>query len=349
MIPEKLNKGDTIGVIAPSNYIKEDDLEYINASIALMEASGFKVKFGNYVFENTLNYGTDPRRRAKDINMMFADKEVKAILCVKGGEDSNSCLDYIDYEIIKNNPKIICGFSDNTSILDVINEKTGLVTYHGPTFKSFTSWDTGYAYEQFIKKLTENNKENVSMGEAENFSASENTGNNNKNISIDESEQESSKDGLEEYTEEFLSRVIGEPEDAYTTLKAGKAKGQLVGGNLSLFTKLVCGKYAVNIENKILFLEELGFETGPEATNSNIYYLKQNGVFDKIAGLWIGNYEHQSKITLEEIVMNAIGDEYSFPIIKSNNFGHIDRKTIIPIGQMAEIDTEKNEKILLEN
>lgn len=315
MIPEKLKKGDTIGVIAPSNYIKEDDLEYINASIALMEASGFKVKFGNYVFENTLNYGTDPRKRAKDINMMFADKEVKAILCVKGGEDSNSCLDYIDYEIIKNNPKIICGFSDNTSILDVINEKTGLVTYHGPTFKSFTSWDTGYAYEQFIKKLTENNKEN----------------------------------STEKYTEEFLSKVIGEPEDAYTTLKAGKAKGQLVGGNLSLFTKLVCGKYAVNVENKILFLEELGFETGPEATNSNIYYLKQNGVFDKIAGLWIGNYEHQSKITLEEIIMNAIGDEYSFPIIKSNNFGHIDRKTIIPIGQIAEIDTEKNVKILLEN
>ena len=54
MIPTKLKKGDTIGVIAPSNYIEKDDLEYINASIALMEASGFKVKFGKYVFEDTL-------------------------------------------------------------------------------------------------------------------------------------------------------------------------------------------------------------------------------------------------------------------------------------------------------
>lgn len=301
MIPTKLKKGDTIGVIAPSNYIEKDDLEYINASIALMEASGFKVKFGKYVFENTLGYGTSPEKRAADINWAFKDDEVKAIMCVKGGEDSNTTLDYIDYEMIKNHPKIICGFSDNTSIINVIHKKTGLVTYHGPTFKSLTSWETGYAYKQFIKTFVEDTE----------------------------------------------SLIMGEPEDEYTTIQAGQATGELVGGNLSLFTKLVCGKYAVNVQNKILFLEELGFEAAPEMVNSNIYYLKQNGVFDKIAGLWIGNYEHPSKISLEKIVMNAIGDEYKFPIIKSDNFGHIDKKIIIPIGTKAEINTNEKIKIKL--
>lgn len=301
MIPSKLKKGDTIGVIAPSNYIEKDDLEYINASIALMEASGFKVKFGKYVFEDTLGYGTSPEKRAADINWAFTDDEVKAIMCVKGGEDSNTALDYIDYKMIKNHPKIICGFSDNTSILNAIHEKTGLVTYHGPTFKSLTSWETGYAYKQFIKTFAENTE----------------------------------------------SLIMGEPEDEYTTIQAGQATGELVGGNLSLFTKLVCGKYAVNLQDKILFLEELGFEVAPEMVNSNIYYLKQNGVFDKIAGLWIGNYEHPSKISLEKIVMNAIGDEYKFPIIKSDNFGHIDKKIIIPIGTKAEINTNEKIKIKL--
>ena len=301
MIPSKLKKGDTIGVIAPSNYIEKDDLEYINASIALMEASGFKVKFGKYVFEDTLGYGTSPKKRAADINWAFKDDEVKAIMCVKGGEDSNTTLDYIDYEMIKKHPKIICGFSDNTSILNAIHEKTGLVTYHGPTFKSLTSWETGYAYKQFIKTFAENTE----------------------------------------------SLIMGEPEDEYTTIQAGQATGELVGGNLSLFTKLVCGKYAVNLQDKILFLEELGFEAAPEMVNSNIYYLKQNGVFDKIAGLWIGNYEHPSKISLEKIVMNAIGDEYKFPIIKSDNFGHIDKKIIIPIGTKAEINTNEKIKIKL--
>ncbi len=301
MIPTKLKKGDTIGVIAPSNYIEKDDLEYINASIALMEALGFKVKFGKYVFEDTLGYGTSPEKRAADINWAFKDDEVKAIMCVKGGEDSNTTLDYIDYEMIKNHPKIICGFSDNTSILNAIHEKTGLVTYHGPTFKSLTSWETGYAYKQFIKTFVENTE----------------------------------------------SLIMGEPEDEYTTIQAGQATGELVGGNLSLFTKLVCGKYAVNVQDKILFLEELGFEAAPEMVNSNIYYLKQNGVFDRIAGLWIGNYEHQSKISLEKIITNAIGDEYKFPIIKSNNFGHIDKKIIIPIGTKAEINTNEKIKIKL--
>lgn len=301
MIPTKLKKGDTIGVIAPSNYIEKDDLEYINASIALMEASGFKVKFGKYVFENTLGYGTSPEKRAADINWAFKDDEVKAIMCVKGGEDSNTTLDYIDYEMIKNHPKIICGFSDNTSILNAIHQKAGLVTYHGPTFKSLTSWETGYAYKQFIKAFVEN----------------------------------------------IESLIMGEPEDEYITIQAGQATGELVGGNLSLFTKLVCGKYAVNVQNKILFLEELGFEAAPEMVNSNIYYLKQNGVFDRIAGLWIGNYEHPSKISLEKIITNAIGDEYKFPIIKSDNFGHIDKKIIIPIGTKAEINTNEKIKIKL--
>lgn len=301
MIPSKLKKGDTIGVIAPSNYIEKDDLEYINASIALMEASGFKVKFGKYVFEDTLGYGTSPEKRAADINWAFKDDEVKAIMCVKGGEDSNTTLDYIDYEMIKKHPKIICGFSDNTSIINAIHEKTGLVTYHGPTFKSLTSWETGYAYKQFIKTFVENTE----------------------------------------------SLIMGEPEDEYTTIQAGQTTGELVGGNLSLFTKLVCGKYAVNLQDKILFLEELGFEAAPEMVNSNIYYLKQNGVFDRIAGLWIGNYEHPSKVSIEKIIKNAIGDEYKFPIIKSDNFGHIDKKIIIPIGTKAEINTNEKIKIKL--
>jgi len=301
MIPSKLKKGDTIGVIAPSNYIEKDDLEYINASIALMEASGFKVKFGKYVFEDTLGYGTSPEKRAADINWAFKDDEVKAIMCVKGGEDSNTTLDYIDYEMIKKHPKIICGFSDNTSILNAIHEKTGLVTYHGPTFKSLTSWETGYAYKQFIKTFAENTE----------------------------------------------SLIMGEPEDEYTTIQAGQATGEVVGGNLSLFTKLVCGKYAVNLQDKILFLEELGFEAAPEMVNSNIYYLKQNGVFYRIAGLLIGNYEHPSKVSIEKIIKNAIGDEYKFPIIKSDNFGHIDKKIIIPIGTKAEINTNEKIKIKL--
>ncbi len=81
-----------------------------------------------------------------------------------------------------------------------------------------------------------------------------------------------------------------------------------------------------------------------------LYKLKQNGVFDNINGLWIGNYEHESGIAIEQIVMDTLEGEYDFPIIKSNNFGHGLLKTVIPIGVKAKIDTEDKEKIkLLEN
>ena len=110
---------------------------------------------------------------------------------------------------------------------------------------------------------------------------------------------------------------------------------------------MVCGKYSLDFTDKILFIEELGFESDPNLVNNDLYYMKQNGVFDKIKGIWVGNYEHESGIALEKILLDVLDGEYSFPIIKSNNFGHCDKKTVIPIGTKARIDTAKDKKIIL--
>ena len=75
--------------------------------------------------------------------------------------------------------------------------------------------------------------------------------------------------------------------------------------------------------------------------------MKQNGVFDEIIGLWIGNYEHESGIQLEKIILDTLENQYKFPIIKSNNFGHIENKIAIPIGTKARIDTTKETKVEL--
>lgn len=299
MLPKSIKPGDTIGVIAPSNIILEKDEEYIEKSTKLFEDLGYKVKFGKYVRANTLGYGATAKQKAEDINNMFADNEVKAIICVKGGEDSNTTFDYIDYEIIKNNPKIICGFSDITSITNAIYSKTGLVTFNGPTFKSLTSWETDYGFKEMIKRFQDKSLE------------------------------------------------LGVEDDKYESLIEGTAEGELVGGNLSLTKRLVCGKYTLDFTDKVLFIEELGLESDPNLVNNDLYYMKQNGVFDKIKGIWIGNYEHESGIAIEKILLDVLDGEYDFPIIKSNNFGHCDKKTVIPIGTKARIDTTKDRKIIL--
>ena len=299
ILPAKLNIGDTIGVVAPSNPIIGDNIEELNRAKEIAEKSGFKVKYSKNLFSNTNGYCSTAKEKAEDINEMFADKNIKMIWCAKGGNNSNSTFEYLDYELIRQNPKIICGYSDITSLTNIITENTGLVTFSGTNFKTIATDETDFSYKQALSRFI---------------------------------------DGSLKF----------EPEnEKYITIQEGKVKGELGGGNLSLTKELVCGKYSIDFTDKILFLEELGYESDPAVVSNSLYYMKQNGVFDKIKGLWIGNYEHQSGITLEKIILDVLENKYKFPIIKSNNFGHIENKIVIPIGTKAEINTNENIKIKL--
>lgn len=299
IIPNRLKKGDTIGVVAPSDPIIGDNIEEIQRAKELVEKDGFKVKFSKNLFSNSNDYTASAKEKAEDINNMFADKEIKMIWCAKGGENSNSTFEYLDYELIKDNPKIVCGYSDITSLTNMITAKTGLVTFSGTNFKTIATDETDYSYKEVLNRFVK--------------------------CSLD----------------------LGKEESGYKTIKEGYAEGELIGGNLCLTKGMVAGKYKLNFEGKILFLEELGYETDPALVSNFLYYMKQNEVFDKIKGLWIGNYQHESEIALEKIVLDVIGEEYSFPIVKSNNFGHIETKTVIPIGTKAIIDTNVDEKVKL--
>lgn len=302
LIPDKLKIGDTIGVVAPSGPIIGHKIEELEQARKIVENAGFKVKYSKNLFSNSNGYSTSAKEKAEDINAMFADKEVKMIWWAKGGENSNSTFEYIDYELIKQNPKIICGYSDANALINMITEKTGLVTFDGTNFKTIATDETDYSYKEAINRFVEENLE------------------------------------------------LGKNYKEYVTIKEGTAEGELVGGNLSIIRSMVLGKYSIDFKDKILFLEEFGLETGPALVSNFLYSMKQNGVFEQIKGLWIGSYEHESNISLEKIVLDVIGDKYNFPIIKSNNFGHIEEKTVIPIGIKARIDTTKDIKIeLIEN
>ncbi len=299
MLPERLRRGDIIGVVAPSNPVIDENIEEVKKAKEIVENDGFKVLFSKNLFSNTNQYTATAKEKAEDINDMFRNKDVKMIWCAKGGNNSNSVFEYLDFELIKQNPKIICGYSDITSLTNIIHEKTGLVTFSATNFKTIATDETDYSYKEVINRFV--------------------------NCSLE----------------------FGKEKSGYKTIREGIVEGELVGGNLSLTTQLVSGKYKINFKDKILFIEELGFESSPVLVSNNLYYMKQNGVFDKIKGLWIGNYEHESNVELEKIVLDVIGDDYNFPIIKSNNFGHVETKTVIPIGTKARIDTTKEVKIEL--
>lgn len=299
IIPRKLERGDTIGVVAPSDPIIGKNIEEIMRARKILEKDGFKVKFSKNLFSNTCGYSATAKEKAEDINDMFQDKDVKMVWCAKGGNNSNSVFEYLDYNVIKNNPKIVCGYSDITSLANMIFSKTGLVTFSGTNFKTIATDETDYSYKEIIKRFVEGSLE------------------------------------------------IGKEKSGYKTIKDGSSEGELIGGNLSLTKGLVDGKYKIDFTDKILFLEDLGYESEPAFISNYLYYMRQNKVFDKIKGIWLGNYEHESGITLEKILLDVIENDYTFPIIKSNNFGHIETKTVIPIGTKAKIDTNKTVKIEL--
>lgn len=290
MLANKLKKGDTIGVVCPSDKVNDEDIPEIKEAERLLKERGYNVVFGKNIYKNTTGYGATAKEKAEDINEMYANKNINAIMSLKGGFNSNSVYEYLDLNTIKSNNKIICGYSDSTSYINYIHEKTGNIGFIGPNFKSLNAPDTNYyLLDEMLKRLE----------------------NNYYDLATDDSE--------------------------FRMIKEGQAVGELVGGNLSLTTGLID---EIDFTNKILFLEEFSFESPSAMVSNYLYRLRQKGVFNKVSGIWLGNYE--GDVAIEKILMDTIEDmNLNIPIIKSDNFGHIERKITIPLGVKAEIKDGK--------
>lgn len=127
MIAERLNYGDTIGLVSPSHIADPNMYEHI---IFILKARGFKVKTGKNLYSSTYGYSATELERADDFNEMFSDEDIKMVF-FGGGEGGNELLPYINFENIARHPKIVCSYSDGTTILNAIYTKTGLITYYG--------------------------------------------------------------------------------------------------------------------------------------------------------------------------------------------------------------------------
>jgi muramoyltetrapeptide carboxypeptidase len=155
--PQALKKGDVIGIISPAS--SPDDFSRIEKGISYLESLGYKVKLGKHIYKRFGYLSATDDERAEDLNKMFADREVRAIFCVRGGYGTPRILDKIDYNIIKRNPKIFVGYSDITALQLAIFKKTGLITFSGPMLAvdMYSDFDP-YAEEFFWKILTAKSK-----------------------------------------------------------------------------------------------------------------------------------------------------------------------------------------------
>jgi muramoyltetrapeptide carboxypeptidase len=274
-------------------------------------AMGLEVRFGDHLLDRYGYLGGRDEDRAADINTFFADPEVKAVFSLRGGWGCNRLLPLLDYELIRKNPKIVMGLSDITGLLLGVYAKTGLVTYHGPTGGS--SWNA-FSAEHMRRVLFDG--EAMTMrnpaGEAD--------------------------------------RLV-QVQDRVLTITPGKARGRLVGGNLSVLAALVGSDYLPTFDGCIFFIEDVREEV--YRVDRMLTQLKLAGLLDRIAGFIFGRCSdcepsrRYGSLTLPEVLDDHIAP-LGVPAWYGSMIGHIKHNFTVPLGIEAEIDSVSGTIKLLE-
>lgn len=316
--PYKLNLGDTIGIVASSLPILPSFKENYQRGKKVLTDLGFKIKEGKTIGKVRWWAAGTPKEVAEDINNMFADESVKAIMAQTGGYSAISVLEYLDYKLIESNPKPFIGMSDVTNFHLAMLTKCQIAGFHmdDVTFGLGHPWAEGeepfgeFSKEVLIKFLTKTDPPGMIT-----------------------------------------------PLTEWEEWRGGKAQGHLIGGNLHLLTNLIGTPYFPPkefFEGAILFWEEVGEPLHNIARY--LTHLKYASCLDKIAGMLIGKITYikpprEKEVVapdIKELVLEVLKD-YRFPIMSNLDFGHFTVNIPMPTGIKISFDTTKKELIFLES
>jgi len=327
--PQKLKKGDTIAIISPSGGLAAIFPHRLDKAIKFLKSEGYKVK--EFPCTRKINgwESAPAKERAKDIMDAFIDPEINAIICSIGGNTVNKTLKYLDFEKIKENPKIFVGYSDISVLHYALNKKCGIITFYGPcAMTQFGEYPKPleYTLKYFNKALIE--------GKIGEVNASEKW--------TDEVLDWSQKKDLER------ARKLNENK-GFEWLREGKAEGEIIGGCLPSICNLLGTEYWPDHNNKILFIEipeAQQFDKGEPLAEVDalLCNLEIVGIFKQIKGLIVGRpfrYDNEEKEKFKEIILdNTKG--YNFPILYGTDIGHTDPQMTIPLGTKIKLDSKQN-------
>jgi muramoyltetrapeptide carboxypeptidase LdcA involved in peptidoglycan recycling len=318
--PNKLQKGDEVRVIAPALSLAIISKETREISKRRFDELGLKLTFGKHVNEADEFMSSSIESRIPDLHDAFSDKNVKGIFTVLGGFNSNQLLEYIDWNLISNNPKIFCGFSDITALNNAIYAKTGLVTYSGPHYSTFgQKLYFDYTLEYVKKCLMQTDPFDVAP----------------------------SKDWFDDLW--FIDQNKREQikNDGFWSIQEGEAKGTILGANLCTFNLLQGTPYMPDIINSVLFLED-DVESKHHTFDRDLQSVIHLPEFNEVRGLVIGRFQKESKITRESLnqIIASKKELSQIPVIGNADFGHTDPKITFPIGGKVSLEVS-NSKVSL--
>ena len=315
MIPKKLKQGDHIRIIASSEgFMPKFTNEMRKNLVKRLESLGLQVSFGKYVDELNDFDSASIEHRLEDLHAAFEDPDVQAILSANGGSSANQLLPEIDYELIKNNPKIFCGLSDLTEINCAIYTEAGLVTYYGP-----------HASMLGASQLSEHALKNMK----ETF------------FSTDPVELKPSEYYLNDQWEKDL--ILNSP---YWTINEGEAEGRCVGGNLMTFNFLLGGLFMPGIEGNLLYLEE-NHLIDYKGFQKELQEVLNNPESQKISGLLIGRFQRETGMTRELLteIVKSKKQLQDIPVIGNVDFSHTAPMISMPYGGKLQIKAAANDEV----
>ncbi|AIQ53063.1 S66 peptidase family protein [Paenibacillus sp. FSL R7-0331] len=307
----KLQAGDEIRIISPSNSLGIIAPEQIEASLRLLEGYGFKVSFAEHAYEMDQFSSSSVRSRVEDIHEAFRDPAVKGILTTLGGHNANQLLRELDYGLIADNPKRLCGFSDITALSGAIYRKTGLITYSGPHFSTFAMRrGNEYTVRHFIRMMMEDEPVLV---------------------------QPSAHWSDDAWFLDQENRCF-EPSEGPYTICSGSAEGIIIGGNLCTLNLLQGTEYMPSLKDAILFVED-DFESGPEVFDRDLQSLIHQPGFEQVRGLVIGRFQRESGVTRDMLItiIQSKKELLHLPVAADVNFGHTSPIFTFPVGGQAKL------------
>lgn len=323
LIPNKLQKGDKIKIIAPARSLSLLSQETVNIAVENLHNLGLDVEFSKNSKEMNVFQSSPVDLRLQDLHDAFEDPNIKGILTVIGGFNSNQLLKHINYDLIKKNPKILCGFSDITALSNAIYAKTGLITYSGMHFSSFGILkENEFSINYFCKCL---------MQEGE--------------FCLKPSSKWSNDEWWFDQNDRTFIKNVG-----YKIINQGlkdKIRGKILGGNLSAFCVLLGTEFAPSFEeNTILFIEECS-EQSISFFDRLLQSIIHQPNFKNVKALCIGRFEKETKMTDEllEKIIKSKAELNNIAIISNMDFGHTSPMITFPIGGLCEIEIKPNLKI----
>jgi muramoyltetrapeptide carboxypeptidase len=294
-----LKPGDTVGIITPAGALSEE--ETITITKEVLTYLGFKVKEGKYIRARYGNLAGTNEERLSDLHMMFADKSVNAILCIRGGNGASRLLPHINYDLIRDNPKVLLGYSDITALILAFYAKTGLVSFHGVVGSS--TWSP-YVVQLFKDQFFDNKLSTFS-----NPTKAENQ--------------------------------IVQYKDRIQTITPGVAEGVILGGNLTLLTGLCGTSYLPNFKDAILFVEEIDEKSDRmdrmfcQLMNTGILSQIKGFIYGKCTNC--GPSGGYGSLTLDQMLQDYI-KPLGIPAYSGAMIGHIADQFLLPVGVKVRMD-----------